>query len=147
MYTTDVTTYQELYDSLLSKIKSYDFVALPDCDVYQIIHDYIRPAIVKYTNCKKDLSDRDDILEQFNFKLSDTELEVLVKYMLVEWLEANYINTPMVLKSQLTSKEFNATRNVEVLDKVITLRDRYLQENKQLAGINSYKDSEIFNIV
>lgn len=57
MYTTDVTTYQELYDSLLSKIKSYDFVALPDHEVYQIICDYIRPAIVKYTNCKKDLSD------------------------------------------------------------------------------------------
>lgn len=147
MYSTDVTTYQELYDSLLSKIKSYDFVSLPDYEVYQIIYDYIRPAIVKYTNCKKDLSDRDNILEQFNFKLTDTELEVLVKYMLVEWLEANYINTPMVLKSQLTSKEFNATRNVEVLDKVIMLRNKYLQENKQLAGINSYKDSELFNII
>lgn len=142
-----VTTYQELYDSLLSKIKSYDFVALLDDEVYQIIHDYIRPATVKYTNCKKDLSDRNDILREFNFQLTDTEIEVLVKYMLIEWLESNYINTPMALKSQLTSKEFNATRNVEVLDRVIMIRDKYLRENKQIAGINSYKNSELFNIV
>lgn len=143
----EVTTYQELYDSLLSKIKSYDFVAMPDIHMYEIINDYIRPAIVRYTNCKQDLSDRDDLLEQFNFKLTDTELEVLVKYMLVEWLEANYINTPMMLKSQLTSKEFNATRNVEVLDKIMLLRDKYLQDNKQIAGVSSYKNSKLFDII
>lgn len=142
-----VTTYQELYDSLLSKIKSYDFVSMPDIHMYQIIKDYIRPAIVRYTNCKQDLSDRDEILEQFNFKLADTELEVLVKYMLIEWLEANYINTPLMLKSQLISKEFNATRNVEVLDKVILLRDKYLYDNKQIASISSYKGSKLFDIV
>lgn len=86
-------------------------------------------------------------MEQFNFKLTDTELEVLVKYMLVEWLEANYINTPMMLKSQLTSKEFNATRNVEVLDKIMLLRDKYLQDNKQIAGVSSYKNSKLFDII
>lgn len=43
----EVTTYQELYDSLLSKIKSYDFVAMPDIHMYEIINDYIRPAIVR----------------------------------------------------------------------------------------------------
>lgn len=147
MDTTAVTTYQELYDGLASKIKSYDFMSLSDNQVYQIMFDYIRPAIVRYSNCKKNLFDRDNILGQFNFKLTDTEIEVLIRYMLVEWLESNYINTQMVLKSQLTSKEFNATRNVEVLDKVITIRNQYLREIKQIAGIDSYKNSELFNIV
>lgn len=128
-------------------MKSYEFISISDSDVYEILQDYIRPSIVRYTNCKKDLSDRDDLLQQFNFKLADTELEVLTKYMLIEWLESNYINTPMMLKSQLPSKEFNATRNVEVLDKIILLRDKYLQDNKQIAGINSYKNSKLFNIV
>ena len=42
------TTYKELYESVYSKIKDYDFVQMLEEDADEILHDYIRPAIVAF---------------------------------------------------------------------------------------------------
>lgn len=114
--------------------------------VYEILIDYIRPAIVRYSNCKQNLSDRDDIMQRFNFALTDTNKEILIRYVVINWIEANFINVPSMLKTQLISKEFNATHSVELLDKLINLRDRYILEIENLISKNSYKNSTLFNI-
>jgi len=146
MNTTDKTPYTTLYDSCLTKLKSYELAALSDDEIYQIMGDYLRPAIVMYTNCKSDLSDRDDVLGCFNFALSDVEIEVLSKYMLICYLEATYINVPIAMKASLSSKDFNAFSNANLLDKIVKVRDTYLGENKQLSGIMSYQNSELFSL-
>ena len=53
------TSFTVIYESVLSKIKDYQLADLEEEDVYSILSDYLRPAIVSFRICKQDLTDRD----------------------------------------------------------------------------------------
>lgn len=140
------TTYNELADSLFNKIKTYDFLEMDESSAYQIVINYIRPAIVKFQSCKQDLSDRDDELAQFNFTLTDDTFEILVNYMVIEWLTSNYILTWDALKSSLTSSDFKKIDTKDMLTKTMELRKTLMEENKQIGINKSYRNSDIFEM-
>lgn len=140
------TTYQELADSLFNKIKSYDFLEMDEDTAYQIVINYIRPAIVKFQSCKQDLSNRDDLLAQFNFTLTDDTFEILVNYMVIEWLTSNYILTWDALKSSLTSSDFKKIDTKDMLTKTMELRKTLMDENNQIGINKSYRNSNIFEM-
>lgn len=142
----EFTTYRELADSLFDKIKSYDFLEMTEDKAYEIVIGYLRPAIVKFDNCKQDLSDRDNENKMFNFHLTDDTFELLVNYMVVEWLTSNYILTWSALKSSLTSSEFKKIDTKDMLTKTMELRKMLMGENDQKAINKSYKKSELFKI-
>lgn len=126
------TSYKELYNSVYSKIKDYDFIAMPEDKADEILHDYIRPAIVDFEDCKQDLSDRDETLKSFNIDLTDINFEILSNFMVIKYIEATYINTPMALKAYMSTADFHKYDNKDVLGKVVEIRDGYLKRNKQL---------------
>ena len=126
------TTYKELYNSVYSKIKDYDFLSMTEEEADDILHDYIRPAIVDFEDCKQDLSDRDEVGQTFNIDLTDINFEILSNFMVVKYIEATYINTPMALKAYMSTSDFHKYDNKDVLGKVIEVRDMYLKRNKQL---------------
>lgn len=95
------TSYHVLFDGVLSKIKDYDFIKFSKEEIYSIMSDYIKPAIVRFSTCKQNLTDRDDFLQQFNVELTETEIEILINYMLISYLDSNYICVPTMLKSSL----------------------------------------------
>lgn len=142
----NTTTYQELADSLFNKIKSYDFLEMDEDTAYQIVINYIRPAIVKFQSCKQDLSNRDDLLAQFNFVLTDDTFEILVNYMVIEWLTSNYILTWDALKSSLTSSDFKKIDTKDMLTKTMELRKTLMDENNQIGINKSYRNSDIFEM-
>lgn len=142
----NTTTYQELADSLFNKIKSYDFLEMDENTAYQIVINYIRPAIVKFQSCKQDLSNRDDLLAQFNFTLTDDTFEILVNYMVIEWLTSNYILTWDALKSSLTSSDFKKIDTKDMLTKTMELRKTLMDENNQIGINKSYRNSDIFEM-
>lgn len=142
----NTTTYQELADSLFNKIKSYDFLEMDEDTAYQIVINYIRPAIVKFQSCKQDLSNRDDLLAQFNFALIDDTFEILVNYMVIEWLTSNYILTWDALKSSLTSSDFKKIDTKDMLTKTMELRKTLMDENNQIGINKSYRNSDIFEM-
>ena len=139
------TEYSVLYDSVLSKIKDYDFLKLDESQVYTILFDYIRPAVVRFRSCKQDLSNRDDEAGVFNVSLTDPEIEILSNYMVVEYLDANYIRVPTAMKQVLNNKDFNAFSPANLLDKISGVRNHYIEETKQLMRDYSYVDSKIFD--
>lgn len=141
------TPYSVLYDSVLSKVKDYDFLSLSQSDVYSIMFDYIRPAIVKFKSCKQDLKNRDDLIGQFNIELSDSEIEILSDYMVVVYIDANYIRVPAAMKQQLSSKDFNTFSPSALLEKVTAVRNKYMQEAKQMMIDYSYENSKLFESV
>lgn len=140
------TTYKELADSLFNKIKSYDFLEMDEDTAYQIVIDYIRPAAVRFQSCKQDLSNRDNDLAQFNFSLTDNTFEILVNYMVIEWLTSNYILTWDALKSSLTSTDFKKIDTKDMLTKTMELRKTLMNENNQLGINKSYQNSKIYEI-
>ena len=139
-----MTSYTVLYDSVLDKIKDYIFADLEQDDVYSILNNYIRPAIAKFEECHQDLSDRNDVEGEFNITLTDTEIEILSNFMVVEYLDANYIRIPIMLKSTLTSKDFQTYSPANQLEKVRGVRELYMEENAQLMRNYSYEGSKIF---
>ena len=126
------TTYKELYNSVYSKIKDYDFLSMTEEEADDILHDYIRPAIVDFEDCKQDLSDRDEVGKTFNIDLTDINFEILSNFIVIKYIEATYINTPMALKAYMSTSDFHKYDNKDVLGKVIEVRDMYLKRNKQL---------------
>jgi len=141
------TTYRELADAVFNKIKDVDFANIDEENAYQIVISYIRPAIVAYQSTKQDLADRDDELGQFNFVLSDDTFIILVNYMVIEWLNANFILTSSALKVRLSSSDFHSLNLHNQLGKALELRSMLKSENDQLAINKSYKDSKLFDLV
>lgn len=138
------TAYKELYNSVYSKIKDYDFINIGEDAADDILHDYIRPAIVAFESCKQDLSDRDEELMQFNFDLPDVDFEILSNYMVIAYLDATYIRTPLALQAHMSTSDFHKYDNSNVLGKAIEVRDMYKSENKQLMINYSFKKDSDF---
>lgn len=126
------TPYEKIYENVLPKFKSYDILKMTENEVKEYLHDYLISAISRFHVCKKDLSNRDDNLEQFNVDLSDIEIEILSNYVVLEYLDSNYIKVPSLLKVALPSKDFIAYSPANMLDKLTAMHDMYRKENEGL---------------
>ena len=126
------TSYEKIYENLLPKFNSYDIPFMTEDEVKDYLHDFLIPAIARFHVCRKDLTDRDDDLEQFNSELSDMEVEILSNYVLLEYIDSTYVRTPTLLKVNLSSSDFNAFSPANMLDKLTAMQKRYLAENETL---------------
>lgn len=130
------TPFTKIYESVLSKIKDYQLAELEEEEIYSILSDYLRPAIVSFRICKQDLTDRDD--ESFACDLTDTEIEILSNYMVIAYIDSNYIRVPRALKQVLSSKDFNAFSPANQLEKLENLREMYRKDNEILLSRYSW---------
>ena len=128
------TPYEKIYESLLPKFRSYEIAFMSVDEVKEYLHDFLIPAIAKFHVCRKDLKDRDDILERFNVDLSDSEIEILSNYLLLEYLDSEYVRTPTLLKLALPSTDFKAFSPANMLEKLINMHKTYLSENETLVS-------------
>ena len=142
------TTYKELADYVFRKIKDSDFAQIINEEIaYDIVIGYLRSAIVMFENCRQDLSDRDDILKEFNYTLNDNTFVILCNYMVIEWLTSEFILTRQNLKARLSTSDYHKIDTKDMLGKALELRSMLKSENDQLAINKSYKDSKLFDIV
>ena len=142
------TTYKELADYVFRKIKDTNFAEMINEEIaYDIVIGYLRTAIVMFDNCKQDLSDRDDILQEFNYTLNDDTFIILCNYMVIEWLTSEFILTRQNLKARLSTSDYHKIDTKDMLGKAMELRSMLKSENDQLAINKSYKDSKLFDIV
>ena len=126
------TSYEKIYENLLPKFRSYEIPIMTEEEVKEYLHDFLVPAIARFHVCRKDLNDRDDIVERFNVELSDIEIEILSNYLLLEYIDSTYIRVPTLLKANLSSSDFNAFSNANLLDKLLAMRKAYRAENEGL---------------
>ena len=143
----DNTKFKELINSVFMKIKDTELAQLQDDIACEIVTGYIKPACIKFQSCTdQDLSNRDDILGEFGFKLSDENFEILSNYMIISWIDSHLLSTNM-LKSRLSSNDFKSLNLQQQLSRVMQLRSMLKAENDQLAINKSYKGSELFDLV
>ncbi len=88
-----------------------------------------------------------DELGCFDMQLMDSEIEILVNYMVIEYLDSNYIKTATALKSRLSTSDFHSLQQSNMLGKAMELRTMLKSENDQLAINKSYKNSKLFDLV
>ena len=101
-------------------------------EVKDYLHDYLISAISRFHVCRKDLNDRDDIVQRFNVDLSDIEIEILTNYLLIELMDSEYVRVPSLLKISLPSSDFKAFSKANFLDKLVAMHKNYVSENETL---------------
>ena len=126
------TSYEKLYENLLPKFRSYEIPLMSAEEVKDYLHDFLIPAISRFHVCRKDLNDRDDILQRFNVNLSDIEVEILSNYLLIEYIDSEYIRVPTLLKVQLPSNDFKAFSGANMIEKLMNMHKTYVSENETL---------------
>lgn len=126
------TPYEKLYENLLPKFRSYEIPLMSTEEVKDYLHDFLIPAISRFHVCRKDLNDRDDIIQRFNVELSDIEIEILSNYMLIEYIDSEYVRVPSLLKVQLPSSDFKYYSPANHLDKLMAMHATYKTENETL---------------
>ena len=141
------TTYLFLAEKFFSKIKDYDFASMDESTALRIAIDYIAPACLMFESCNQDLDDRDDVMREFNYALSPTNIEILTNFMVIEYIDSNYLRKSQILRSRLSSSDFKSLNLPQQLSKVMELRSMLKSENDQLAINKSYKNSPLFDLV
>lgn len=126
------TPYEKLYENLLPKFRSYEIPLMSTEEVKDYLHDFLIPAVSRFHVCRKDLNNRDDIIQRFNVDLSDIEIEILSNYLLIEYIDSEYIRVPTLLKISLPSSDFKAFSKANMIEKLVSMRTRYLAENETL---------------
>lgn len=124
-----MTSYESIYAACLLKFKNFEIPTMDEQSVKEFLHDFLAPAIAKFHVCRTDLADRDDEHECFNQDLSDMEIEILSNYMVIGYTDAEYIQTPTLLKLHLTSTDFHALKAETMLNRLMDMHDYYIKEN------------------
>ena len=138
------TPYKVLFDAVLSKIKDYSLGNLGEDGIYNVLSELIRPAAVKFYSCRRNLSDRDDLLQQFNFELNDTEIEILASLMALEYVDSNYIRLQSALQIAIGSKDFHSSRVPDQLGRLKEIQEVFTKEVEQKISIYSLRRSRVF---
>lgn len=126
------TSYEKIYENLLPKFRSHKIPLMSTEEVKDLLHDYFVPAISNFHVCRKDLSDRDDIIQCFNSNLSDMEINILGNYMLITYIDSEYIRVPSLLQVSLPSNDFKVFSPANHLDKLLAMHEMYMKENETL---------------
>lgn len=136
------TSYDVLYAGLMSKVRDYEWMSLSDDEIKGILHDYLRPAIVRFPYCRQNLSNRTDNNDgtgQFNIELTDTEIEILVDYMVIVWLDSNFVRTTVALKQSMPSTDYQMWSPGNWIGKLVELHGRLLREVDTLKTVYSHE--------
>ena len=140
------TPYERLYENLLPKFRSYEIPLMSTEEVKDYLHDFLIPAISRFHVCRKNLNDRDDIIQRFNEDLSDIEIEILSNYLLIEYIDSEYIRTPSLLKVQLPSSDFKSYSSANMLEKLMNMHKTYLSENETLLSRYAWMGAKEFGV-
>lgn len=125
------TPYSKVYDAFLRRISDTDLANLTPEEFSAVLKSFLKGAIVQFSKCQKDLSLRDDDLEQFEVDLTDREVEILGALMVVEWLRPT-INTSYLLKQTLSTKDFKIYSQANHLDELIKLKEQAEEDAERM---------------
>lgn len=139
-----MTSYETLYNRCLSKIEDPTLAMLSDNDMDDMLHGWMLSAIAKHRKCEHDMSDRDDELRQFNFDMSDLELEILAILMCREWV-SQQLNSVTLTLQVFSGKETTYFSQAAHLKELQALDDKWRLEAQQLSRDYTYANSNYFD--
>lgn len=136
------TPFNEVYERVYNKISDYSFTKLTQDEVEDVLESFLLSALVKFKTCKKDLSNRDLTLKQFNEDLTDEEKEILATLICVEYLTPKLI-TDELLQQRLSTKDYNLYSQANQIKEIRELRDKFKSEANQMMINYSYSKKSL----
>ena len=141
------TKYEEIYARFAKCITDFNLFELLQSDdvetqkfVEDMLEGFLMSSVAKFYKCTKDLTNRDEILKQFNFILDDLEIEILALMMVAEWVEPQLNSTSYTLQFiGGTNTKYYAQANQ--LDKLMQLEKTSRIKARKLIRDYTYKTS------
>lgn len=130
------TPYRTIYSAALGKITEYEFSNMSEEDIDERMHDYLMSAISRfYLSCIFDLSDKNEITQEFNEDLTFIEIDILSELIVEQWLKTKLYASDL-MKNHLNTKDFNLYSSANLLN---AIRDTYDNVHKKTETmINRY---------
>lgn len=119
-----VTPFTDVYDSFLGKVTDDMFMEYTREDTYPILKELLIAAIPWFEFPRKDLSNYDEITEEFRCLLTKEEISILSTYMIVEWMGyqlASVENTRM----KYSGADFKMTSQANHMAKILSVQKDY----------------------
>jgi len=73
----------------------------------------------------------------FEVVLMDEEIEILINFIYIEFLSANYINVPSLLRQSLVSRDYHTFSSANHLNGLMNLHNVAQKETRQMISIYS----------
>ena len=132
------TEFDAVYGAFLAKVSDYDLADMVETDAKNIMSDYMKQAIGKFSeSCKKDLMN----VTQTGFvdDLTYFEIDIISELMVEAWCKPRLYNLDL-LRNKLSTKDFTTFSPANLLDKIREVYD--LSHKRARSMINEYSFRE-----
>lgn len=132
-----MTSYDEIFSVFVVEIKSLDvFQGMSEETLSGIFKTYLNSSLASYMPKRLDLSDRSD--DGFNSTLSLEEIKILVNYMIVEWIQAEFIVTPELMRVRLNARDWQTFSNANHLKEIVNFQQKLKKNTDILSSYYSF---------
>lgn len=133
------TPLSEIYDYFLSKVSDYHYLELNEKGLLeQHLNSMLRSALVKFTNCSKDLT-INKVENSMLSVLDDFELEIITSLMSIRYV-SNKVLDVKNMEQIMTDSDFSIYSQANHLSQMIALRKDLQLEVSHLMNEYSFKD-------
>ncbi len=115
------TPYSKIDNMFLSDISDDTLLDYVEEERSEILNNLRVKAITRFKACKKDLTDRDDEIQQFNEVLTDEECLIIATIMRRFWLNDKIYNLELI-KQRMSTKDWKQTSQAEHLLRMTVLK-------------------------
>lgn len=131
------TPYSDIFSKFMDKVTDYGFYNLTSEQLETILLGYLKGAIIKFTQCRSNLADRNDVQKQFSEDLTELEQEILAYLMLQEWLRQK-INHSNYVEISLGTKDFKLYSPANHLKELRNLKKEIKSDTNELIRKYTY---------
>lgn len=117
---TPITYFEDIYDSFLSKITTYEYLNMTDEELDIEFKMLLKGAMAKFIVANNIKCDYD--MECFNRELTDLEIEIIAYGMIIGWVSPKIKNVEL-LKQSLSSKDYTFYSQSQHLKELIDLKN------------------------
>lgn len=118
------TTFKEVFEYFLSKIRDYDFVKLSEEELIMELTQKLKSAFAKASFKDVEL---DLLTNTFTRELSTLEIEALSYWLVYEWINTK-VNNVELFKYKMSSKDYERYSEANHLKELVSVRnDAYSQ--------------------
>lgn len=133
--------------AFLGKVTEYDFIHLEEYDRNTLVEGYLKRACSQFNNvCVYNLTDRNDIIRQFNLEIPDEEideiLDIVSEGMLVQWMKP-YVYKQDNLSQLLNTKDFTTYSPAELFRQISSAYDSVNKRFTNMMREYSYNHGDL----
>lgn len=140
------TPYSTIHARAIAKFSDYDILDFDISSREMILNDYLLSAQIEFQRlCNVDLSDKDDVLAQYNEDLSDEVIEILATGEAYYWLSPRVLNTEN-LYNVLNTKDFSLYSPANLLKELQSLKDMFWKDFKRKMFEYTYRTADIASL-